>query len=44
MSGDFHAHTAFCDGKNTVAEMCAAAYEKGLSAFGLSGHCFTRTL
>ena len=38
---DFHTHTVFCDGKNTVREMAAAAYEKGLSAFGFSGHGYT---
>lgn len=38
---DFHTHTVFCDGKNTVGEMADAAYEKGLSALGFSGHGYT---
>lgn len=41
IKSDFHAHTVFCDGKNTAQEMVRAAYDKGLSAFGLSGHGYT---
>ena len=41
IKSDFHAHTVFCDGKNTAREMVRAAYDKGLSAFGLSGHGYT---
>ena len=35
---DLHVHTTFCDGKNTPAEMAAAAFDAGLSAIGFSGH------
>ena len=38
---DFHAHTNYCDGNNTPAEMVRAAADKGLKAFGLSGHGYT---
>ena len=38
---NFHAHTTYCDGKNTVEEMVRGAIDKGLVAFGLSGHSFT---
>lgn len=38
---DFHAHTCYCDGDNTPAEMVRAAADKGLKAFGLSGHGYT---
>ena len=38
---DFHAHTNYCDGNNTPEEMVGAAAEKGLKAFGLSGHGYT---
>ena len=38
---DFHAHTCFCDGDCTAEEMVRAAAEKGLAAFGLSGHGYT---
>lgn len=38
---DFHAHTNYCDGDNTPEEMVRAAAEKGLAAFGLSGHGYT---
>lgn len=35
---NLHTHTTFCDGKNTPAEMAAAAFAAGLSAIGFSGH------
>ena len=35
---NLHTHTAFCDGKNTPAEMAAAAFAAGLGAIGFSGH------
>ncbi len=37
---DLHAHTTFCDGKNTPEEMVLAAIEKGLTTFGLVIHSF----
>lgn len=33
-----HTHTTFCDGKNTVEELCQSAYEQGLSMLGFSAH------
>lgn len=36
-----HNHTTWVDGKNTAAEMAAAAYEKGLESFGFSEHAFS---
>ncbi len=38
MLTNFHTHTTFCDGKNTVEEVVLAAIEKGFSALGFSGH------
>ncbi len=38
---DFHTHTTFCDGKNTAAEMAAAACAAGLKKLGFSGHSHT---
>ena len=35
---DFHTHSTYCDGKNTLREMVQSAFEKGLYAFGFSGH------
>ena len=35
---DFHTHSTYCDGKNTLREMVQASYDKGLYAFGFSGH------
>ncbi len=36
--GNFHTHSAFCDGKNTCEEMLIAALDCGLDALGFSGH------
>lgn len=38
LRADFHTHTTFCDGKNTPREMVEAAYRKGYTDFGVSGH------
>lgn len=38
---DFHTHSTFCDGKNTLEEMVLAAIDKGFSTLGFSGHSFT---
>lgn len=35
---DFHTHSTWCDGKNTVQEMADAAYALGFSGLGFSGH------
>ena len=35
---DFHIHTLYCDGNNTVREMIEAAIGKGLHSLGFSGH------
>jgi histidinol-phosphatase (PHP family) len=34
----YHAHTAFCDGKNTAEEMTLAAIEAGMTDLGFSAH------
>ena len=36
-----HAHSAFCDGKHTMAEMAAAACAAGVRHYGFSGHIHT---
>jgi histidinol phosphate phosphatase HisJ family len=43
---NLHTHTTFCDGKNTAAEMAAAAFEAGYDTLGFSGHspCFPGVL
>ena len=41
MLANFHTHTVFCDGKNTVDEVVNAALKKGFSAVGFSAHGFT---
>ena len=36
-----HTHSVLCDGKNTLAEMAAAAFAAGVRYFGASGHSHT---
>ena len=38
MRQNLHTHTTFCDGKNTPAEMAAAAMALGMDSLGFSGH------
>ena len=35
---DYHIHTNFSDGQNTIEEMVKGAWEKGLTEFGISDH------
>lgn len=35
---NFHTHTTFCDGKDTPERMAQAAFAKGFSVLGFSGH------
>lgn len=39
-----HTHSTLCDGKNTLAEMAAAAYAAEVRYFGASGHSHTPAL
>ena len=36
---DCHSHTINSDGKNTVAEMCQAAYDLGMPGITITDHC-----
>ena len=38
MLTNYHTHTTFSDGKNTLEEVVLSAIEKGLSAIGFSDH------
>jgi histidinol-phosphatase (PHP family) len=38
---DLHAHSTYCDGKNTPEEMIEAAIRRGMKTFGISGHSYT---
>ena len=38
---NFHMHTTYCDGNNTVREMIDSAIEKGFAEIGFSGHSHT---
>lgn len=41
MLTNFHTHSNYCDGNNTLEEMTLSAIEKGFSAIGFSGHGYT---
>ena len=38
---NFHTHSKFCDGKNTVEEVVIEAIKKGFTELGFSGHGYT---
>lgn len=38
MKTNYHTHSTFCDGKNTVEEMALAAVEKNFNVMGFSSH------
>ncbi len=35
---NYHTHSTFCDGTNTLQEMAKAAFESGIQILGFSGH------
>ena len=37
---NYHTHTKYCDGKNTVDEMVQKAIELGYTSLGFSGHVY----
>lgn len=41
IKSNFHTHSTYCDGKNSLREMVEAALEKGFEAIGFSGHSYT---
>lgn len=40
IKSNFHTHTAFCDGLNTVEELAGAAVALGMTSLGFSGHAY----
>jgi histidinol-phosphatase (PHP family) len=38
IGSSIHTHTVFCDGKDDVETMCAAAWKKGFASIGFSAH------
>ena len=38
---DFHVHTTFCDGKNSLEEVILEAIEKGVKTLGILTHSYT---
>ncbi len=38
---DFHVHSTYCDGKNSLEEMVRAAIELKMTRLGFSGHAYT---
>lgn len=41
IKSNYHTHSTYCDGMNTLREMVDAALEKGFNAIGFSGHSYT---
>ena len=41
IKSNFHIHSIYCDGADTINEMVEAAIEKGFTDLGFSGHGFT---
>lgn len=41
MLSNFHTHSVFCDGENTLEETVLSAIKKGFSSIGFSGHGYT---
>lgn len=41
MKTNYHTHSVFSDGKNTLEEICLEAVEKNFSVLGFSDHSFT---
>lgn len=40
LMADFHTHTSYCDGEHTPREMVEAAFQMGLTDYGVSGHAY----
>ena len=41
IKSNYHTHSTYCDGKNTLREMVEVAIEKGFTELGFSGHSYT---
>lgn len=41
IKSNLHAHTTFCDGKNSVEDMVVAAIDNGYTTIGFSAHSYT---
>ena len=41
ISGDFHIHSTFSDGRDGLRELAEAAAARGMTAMGFSDHCYT---
>lgn len=41
MLTNYHTHTTYCDGDNTIEEIVAYAIENGFASLGFSGHGYT---
>ncbi|MBP3580029.1 MAG: histidinol-phosphatase HisJ family protein [Clostridia bacterium] len=41
MKSNFHTHSTFCDGKNTIEEVVLCAIDAGFDSLGFSGHGYT---
>lgn len=41
MKTNYHTHSNYCDGKNSIEEIILSAIEKGFDIIGFSGHSYT---
>ena len=41
IKSDFHTHTTYCDGENSIKEMIDYAVSNGMESIGFSGHSHT---
>lgn len=41
IKANYHTHSTYCDGKDSLEQMTQAAIEKGFHILGFSGHCYT---
>lgn len=39
LTTNYHTHSTYCDGNNSLQEMAQSAYNKGFSVLGFSSHC-----
>ena len=40
IKANYHTHSTFCDGKDSIEELCLSAIEQGFSHLGYSGHSY----
>ena len=41
IKANYHTHSTYCDGKDSLEEMTLTAIDKDFDILGFSGHCYT---